>query len=99
MTAALCVACQDRPTDGVAYACTRCSTRAAGQLRDIADLTPAARDVAHGQTRRGPSVAGASGHGLELNLRAQAILDSVQNTLTSWARHVAAERGITMEAG
>ena len=96
MTAPTCVVC-GRPTDG--YACPTEANRAAGHLRDIADLAPAARDVAMGQTRRGAPVGGGSGSGLELNLRATARLDAVQNTLVTWARHVSEERGIpiTME--
>lgn len=94
MSAALCVACERPTADG--YACTGCTGRAAQQLDAIAELTPAARDVAHGQTRRGPSAAGDSGPRLPLNLGATQRLDAVQNYLSGWVRSIASERGLAL---
>jgi hypothetical protein len=85
-----CVRC-GRPTpDG--YACSPCSGIAGKQLASIAELTSAARDVAHGQSRRGPTIAGTNEHGIELNLSAQERLDQIENELWTSAREVAEER-------
>jgi hypothetical protein len=93
VTANLCVRC-DRPTpDG--YACSSCAHRAGGQLHDIADMAPAARDVAHGFARRGVN-GGGSDPRLPLNLAATQRLDAVQNTLATWARHIAETRGVPL---
>lgn len=93
MTHPLCVRCFKPTPDG--YACPRCGVeRASEQLAEIASWTAPARDVAHGQSRRGPAVASSGGGGLPVNLSAQARLDAVQNALTGWARNVAEERGI-----
>lgn len=88
----LCVAC-DRPTaDG--YACTGCTGKARGHLAQIADMTPAARDIAHRQTSgNGGGGAGKPGSTLPLDLGATARLDAVQGVLTTWERHILAERG------
>lgn len=96
MTAPTCVAC-DRPTpDG--NACTTCANRAGRQLAEIADMTPAARDIAHGLASHD---GGGGGHGkpgsrLPLDLGAMARLDAVQNELTTLARMVAEERTGTL---
>jgi hypothetical protein len=75
-----------------AYACTGCSERAGEQLARIVDMVPAARDVAHGQARHGSSGGGGFEARLPLNLGATQRLDAIQNALTTWARHIAAER-------
>jgi len=95
MSAPTCVRCARPTPDG--YACSNCAGRAVGHLKELADLVPAARDVAHGQSRRGPAVAGGSGARLELNLTAQARLDAITNTLTTWARAISEERGIEIK--
>jgi hypothetical protein len=80
-----------------AYACAHCGiTRPAAQLATIADMAGAARDVALGFARRGSSRAGATGPRIELNLAATARLDAVQGCLSTWARHIAAERGVPL---
>jgi hypothetical protein len=93
MTANLCVRC-GRPTpDG--YGCSSCARRGTDQLHTIADMTPAARDVAHGMARRGPGGSGGDPR-LPLNLAATQRLDAVQSTLTTWARLICDERGVSL---
>lgn len=85
----------NRPVDGQAYACTGCADRAARDLAQIADLADAAHDVATGQTRRGPAVHGSGDSDrLPIRLAVMARLDSATTAVTTWARHVASERGI-----
>lgn len=93
-----CTVCGQRPVDSpAAYACTPCTTTARRQLDDIADATPAARDVATGQARRGTPTRGhADGGRLPLDLTAVARLDSAQNAITTLARDVAETRGMPL---
>lgn len=94
-----CTVC-DRPVDTpAAYACATCATTARRQLDDIADTTPAARDVAAGTSRRGAPTRGHGEPRLPINLAAGARLDATQAAITTWARHVAEERGIRPPAG
>ena len=93
MTATTCVICT-RPVDGTAYACSACAQRAARHLDTIVEYTPDARAVAARQTRRGSATRGNGGERpLPIDLQAGARLDWAQNTLTTWARHTAEERG------
>lgn len=96
MTAATCVRCASR-LDGSAYACRSCADRAERQLAEIVDITPAARDVAHGQSRRGTGggSSGKPGSRLPIDLRSSARLDAVQRELTKWVDRIGTERGIT----
>ena len=93
MSENLCACCEKRPTpDG--YACTGCTTRAAGHLAAIIELAPDARLVAAGLVRRG----GGGSHGKPgsrppLNDGATDALDEVQNALTTLARDIAETRG------
>nr|MDT0658047.1 hypothetical protein [Micromonospora sp. DSM 115978] len=88
-----CVICT-RPVADQAYACAGCADRIARHLAEIADLAPAARAVAAGQTRRGPAVGGhGGGGGLPINLAAGARMDAVTNALGGWVRVVIDERG------
>lgn len=91
---ATCVRCE-RPMADQAYACATCANRAAEQLRLICDMLPAARDVAHGLSRRGGSgnASGKPGSQIPIDLTAMAKLDAVQNELTTWTRHIAEVRG------
>jgi hypothetical protein len=85
----LCVRC-DRPTpDG--YACSSCAYRAGDQLHELADMAPAARDVAHGLSRRagGSGGSGKPGSRLPFDLGATSKLDHVQNRLSTWVGEVA----------
>ena len=92
---AKCARC-GRPMPDAAYACTSCGiTKPTGWLTEIVDAVPAARDIAHGLTSRGDG----GSHGkpesrLPFDLTATGRLDAVQNSLTTWARHVAGERGM-----
>lgn len=86
-----CTSAQPLP-DG--YAHRSHTDRAARQLAEIADLTAAARAVATGQTRRGPSVAGGSEPRLQLNLPAQHRLDRAQADLVGIASDISETRGI-----
>lgn len=93
MTAPTCIRCGKPTADG--YACAAETTRAAAQLAEIADMTPAARDIAHGLSRHGGGAAGGKpGSRLPLDLGATARLDAVRNALGGWVRHVAETRGI-----
>lgn len=92
MSERLCVGGGDPHTVGDdGFACVRHAGYAVNDLATIADLTEAARDVARGQSRRGPSSPGSGGGRLELNLSAAARLDAVQNALVGWCRVVADE--------
>lgn len=94
MTDTCCVVC-GKPMPDQAYACTRCGVdKPRGHLDAIADMTPAARDIAHGLSRHG---GGSGGSGvpesrLPLDLAATAKLDGAQGVLTTWARHIAETR-------
>jgi len=81
-----------------AYACSPCANRAAEQLRLICDMLPAARDVAHGLSRRGGggNASGKPGSQIPIDLTAMAKLDAVERELGTWVRHVAEERGLKM---
>lgn len=93
----LCVRC-GRPTpDG--FADVVCAvTRPHGQLAELLELLPAARDVAHRQARRGSGggASGKPGSSPPIDLGATARLDAVQNVLTTWARAIAEERGVNL---
>lgn len=95
MTATTCVRCGAAQAD-TAYACRRCGVdRPAAQLADIRDMAGAARDVAHRLASHDAGAhAGKPGSRLPFDLGATARLDAVQNTLTTWCRHIASERGI-----
>lgn len=89
---AQCVRCERPTADG--YACTPCANRAAGQLRTIADLTEAARDVAHGFSRRGGGGAsGKPGSRSPANDDALDVLHEVTDTLRSRIKLIEEERG------
>ena len=78
-----------------AYACSTCAYRAGDQLHEIADMAPAARDVAHGFARRGGGAAsGKPGSSLPFDLTATSKLDAVQNELGTWVRHIVEQRGV-----
>lgn len=95
--AAECVRCA-RPMADQAYACTPCANWAAEQLRQLVDMLPAARDVAHGLSRRGGggNASGKPGSQIPIDLTAMAKLDAVQGELTTLARHIAETRGVTL---
>lgn len=97
MSSPVCELCA-RPVDGTAYACSPCAEKAGKDLASIADVTADARAVAAGQGRRGPAIGGTGAVRLELDLTATAKLDAVTNEITTWARHVAEERGLTIAA-
>ncbi|MFE7869747.1 hypothetical protein ACFUYE_05280 [Micromonospora humida] len=90
-----CTVCDHHTVDSpAAHACTPCTTTARRHLDDIADTTPAARDVATGASRRGAPTRGNGDARLPINLGASARLDAAQTAITTWARHVADERGV-----
>jgi hypothetical protein len=94
VTQNLCAVC-GRPTpDG--YACVADAVDRPRQLlAEIQDMLGAALDVAHRQARHGTGggASGKPGSALPLDLGATARLDGVQTALTTWARHIAEERG------
>ena len=91
-----CVRCKREMPDQ-AYACRSCTDRAERHLAEIVDMTPPARDVAHGQARRGTGggSTGKPGSRLPIDLRSSARLDAVQAQLTKWVDHIGTERGTT----
>ena len=93
MVTAECVRCARPLADG-AYVCSRCTADAAQKLAEIVELAPAARDVAHGLSRRSQGGAsGKPGSRLPLDLTATAKLDAVSNELGTWVRHIVEARG------
>lgn len=90
-----CTGCLPRVADD-GLICDPCLGRAAAQLEIIADLTSAARDVAHrlSGNQGGAGGPGKPGSRLPLDLGALARLDGVANALGIWVRLVAEERGI-----
>jgi hypothetical protein len=94
MSAPLCVVCTRPTADG--YACMACGVdRPRAQLAEIADMTPAARDVAHRANRRaGGGGSGKPGSSLPLDLGATARLDAVHAVVAGWARHIGETRGV-----
>jgi hypothetical protein len=89
-----CVIC-GRPTpDG--YADPGCRDRARRHLDGILELLDPARAIAHRHTAGGQDGAGVPGPSMPLNLGAGARLDAVQNALTTSARDIAEERGVTV---
>jgi hypothetical protein len=89
---ATCARCT-RPMPDQAYACSSCAYRAGDQLHEIADMAPAARDVAHGFARRGTGGAsGKPGSSLPFDLGATSKLDHVQARLSTWVGEVAYAR-------
>ena len=94
MTAQPCVRCERPTLDG--YACSGCADRAAAQLAEIRELTPAARDVAYGIVRRsaGGNGSGKPGSRSPGNDDAMDTLDEVQDRLTTLARDIAEMRGL-----
>lgn len=95
MSENLCVVC-GKPMADTAYVCPAETARAAERLRQIADMVPAARDVAYGFSRQGGNGGGSGkpGSRLPLDLTALAKLDAVRGELTTWVRHVGEERGV-----
>lgn len=92
MSENLCVHCGRPCPDG--YADSDCAHRAGDRLHDIADMTPAARDIATGMARHGSSGPSGTESRIPLNLGATQRLNAVGGNLAGWARHVAETRGI-----
>jgi hypothetical protein len=61
-------------------------------------MVPAARDIAQRQARHGAGggASGKPGSSLPIDLGATSRLDAVQGRMTTWARHVAEERGVNL---
>jgi hypothetical protein len=91
-----CVIC-GRPTPDGNACVTDAVDRPRQLLGEIQDMLAAAIDVAHRQARHGTGggASGKPGSALPLDLGATARLDGVQTALTTWARHIAEERGAT----
>lgn len=83
-----------------AYGCKACGEHLGKLLATIVEFTPDARALAAGEIRRGPAAAGSGGETrLPINLAAGSRLAAAQNAITTWARHVAAERKIVVPTG
>lgn len=97
MSTPTCVRC-GRPTpDG--YADVICGVeRPRAWLAEIADMVPAARDVAQRQARHGAGggASGKPGSSLPIDLGATSRLDAVQGSLSTWVWHAAEERGVNL---
>lgn len=91
MTAPTCVVCS-KPMADTGYACHDEMRKAARDLTMVADMTPAARDVAQRQTSRAGGGSGKPGSSLPIDLGTTARLDAAQNALTGWARVTMEER-------
>lgn len=95
MTTNLCVICGRSTPDG--YACASEAAQAAQKLASIADLAPEARRVAYGLTRGSQGGAsGKPGSRSPGNDDALDVLTEIENTLTTWARHIAETRGVPL---
>jgi hypothetical protein len=93
MTATPCAIDGRLTQDG--YACSGCTSRAAGHLAAIIDLTDDARAVARGEVRRGGGGAGGKpGSRPPLNDGATDVVHEVQNMITTLAREIAETRGL-----
>ncbi|WP_328465507.1 hypothetical protein OHA21_43770 [Actinoplanes sp. NBC_00393] len=95
MTDQLCVRCDQPTPDG--YTCHRCAVdRPTTQLTEIADLTPAARDVARGQIRHsaGGGGGGKPGSRPPINVDRTDELEEVHGALELWCGRIARYRGI-----
>ncbi len=91
-----CGGCLPRTADD-GLSCQPCLDRVRERLEAIAELAPDARLVAAGLVRRGGGGgSGKPGSRPPLNDGATDALDEITNTLTTWARHVASERGVTL---
>ena len=87
-----CVIC-DRPVPDQAYACPTCTDRLDRDLAEAADLVD---DVAIAMARQGRTRTAVRAGGADLIPFDQAAADAsheLANTLTTWTRHVLAERG------
>ncbi len=91
-----CGGCLPRQADD-GLCCTPCLDRVRERLDAIAELAPDARLVAAGLVRRGSGGgSGKPGSRPPLNDGATDALDEITNTLTTWARHIAETRGVTL---
>lgn len=96
-------ACADETCDGClprvtedGLCCDACMARAERWLAEVERLTPDARLVAAGQVRRGHGgTGGKPGSRSPANDDAMDVMDAIQNALTTMAREIADERGLT----
>jgi hypothetical protein len=90
-----CLGCLPRVADE-GIVCSACADRAERQLAEIIRLCPDARLVAAGQVRRGHGgTGGKPGSRSPANDDALDVMDAIQNALTTMAREIAEERGLT----
>lgn len=90
-----CMGCLPRVADE-GLICDACMARPERWLAEIERLTGDARLVAAGQVRRGHGGAGGKpGSRPPLNVDAVDVLDAIQGALTTMAREIADERGLT----
>lgn len=92
MTDTVCVRCE-RPMADQAYACVTCAYRAGDQLHEIADMTPAARDIARNLARNGSrGASGKPGSRLPFDTMATQKLNQIQARLSTWVDKIAHAR-------
>lgn len=89
-----CARCERELADG-AYVCDRpCAERLARDLAEAAGHADDAPNVVARQVRYGPGGGRANERPLPFDVRASEDLWAAENTIGTWARHVAEERGI-----
>lgn len=89
-----CVTCTAKA--GTAYVCTRCANRTAADLRRLASLIGDLETTITRQSRAGDGGPATDRHPLPVDLGAAARADTIRTTVTTWARHILATRGITV---
>lgn len=90
-----CLGCLPRATEE-GIVCDSCLDLMRFKLQFIANQTPTARLVVAGQVRNGAGGPGGKpGSRPPLNVDALDALDAIQNALTTMAREIADERGLT----
>jgi hypothetical protein len=91
----ICARCERELADG-AYVCAMpCAFDLAADLTQAAGHADDAPTVVARQVRYGPGGGRGNEQPLPVNLAASDALWAVENTITTWARHVADERGLT----
>lgn len=95
MTEPTCPRCA-RPMPDTAYVCLGCGDSLANLLVKTNELLPELLTTVARLDRIGQGGKGNGENPLPVNLEASAAEAAVTNTMTTWARHVAAERGKTI---
>jgi hypothetical protein len=95
MTAPTCVQCS-RPMGDQAYVCSVCADKDRAILMGVAQLAPEIEAAVAKLSRFTQSAGGSGGRPLPVDLGKAADAAAVGNTVSTWARHVAESRGLTI---